>query len=109
MSERGFTEIYSSAAWSFFMLRATIMTLAPLWARSLPRPLPMPVEPPVRRTVCDNKLAELSEIGVVNSPPTLPSTGKWFFLEKKPMMSRESTARNTSKTIEAQNKPKAME
>jgi hypothetical protein len=50
----------------------------------------MPVEPPVRRTV-------------------LPSTGKWFFLEKKPMMSKESTARNTSKAIEAQNKTKAME
>jgi len=80
----GFTEIYSSAAWSFFTLRATIMTLAPLWARSLPRPLPMPVEPPVRRTVCDNKLAELGEIGVVNYSTYPP-------IHREMVLSREET------------------
>lgn len=45
------TEISSWASWSFLMSRATMITLAPFFARRHPALLPSPADPPVMRTV----------------------------------------------------------
>lgn len=45
------TEMYSCASFSFSTLRATIITLAPFSASKRPALRPVPVEPPVIRTV----------------------------------------------------------
>lgn len=40
---------------------------------------------------------------------TLPSTGKWFFREKNPILSMISVVRKTAKAKDAQARPRAIE
>lgn len=88
------------------MLRATMVTLAPLEARSRATLRPMPCDPPVMRTVYSFQW--FIYLGKRGLELTRSSTGNWLVLSKKPILSAIKMETKIQKSTEVQRNPNTI-
>ena len=109
-SGKACTEISCMAASRVLAVRATMTTLAPFCASRIATLLPMPCEPPVTTTVfswCEYQPAVSNRYW--GGDHTRPSTGNWFLLLKRPIISAARTAMKTQRRAPVQYQPNAID